>query len=238
MYNMQEPAITVDTVSLSFDGEEVLSNVSFRVSSGIIASLIGPNGSGKTVLLKVCMGMIRPSTGEVRVLGHKPAEMRHKIGYVPQRFSFDSLTPITVTEFLRFSAPRCPHDTIFKRLEDIGIGEVSDALLGTLSAGHLQRVLIVRALLHDPSVIFMDEPASGIDIGGERTFYELVEHVHREHNTTVLMVSHEIDVVYRYAEQVICLNKRMICEGAPEDTLTPEVIRTLYGEEMSLYRHG
>jgi len=109
--------------------------------------------------------------------------------------------------------------------------------LGSLSGGQLQRVLIERAMLGDPKILFLDEPAAGIDIGGERTFYELVLHLHREHRSTVVIVSHELDVVANYANHVLCLNRKLVCQGKPEQALSPETLRELYGKEVALYHH-
>ncbi len=234
---MTAQAIQVDNISASYGRVAVLRDISFEVKAGSMMTIIGPNASGKTTLLKVCMGHIAPDKGGVRLLGKRPEAVRDRIGYVPQRFTFDPTIPVTVEEFMRFSHADCPSGKIEERLGNIGVGDVRNDLLGTLSPGQLQRVLVARALLHDPAVVFMDEPASGIDVAGEESFYQLVEHVHREHNTTVVMASHEVDVVYRYADQVICLNTRMVCEGVPREALTPEVMEELYGGSAAMYPH-
>ena len=109
--------------------------------------------------------------------------------------------------------------------------------LGTLSGGQLQRVLVVRAMLSEPEILYLDEPAAGIDIGGEHDFYQMISHLNREHNTTIVMVSHEIDVVHGLAQYVVCVNKKLVCYGEPEHVLTPEILRDLYGKEASVYRH-
>lgn len=101
----------------------------------------------------------------------------------------------------------------------------------------MQRMLLVRAMLENPSILYLDEPSSGIDIGGEETFYDLISHVHKQHASTIVMVSHEIDVVYRYADMVLCVNKDLLCHGAPRDVLTAEVLEELYGAKAGIYAH-
>jgi len=218
-------------------GNWVLEDVSFSVPQGSIAAVIGPNGSGKTTLLKALLGFVTPQRGRVRVLGRSPRQARGEVAYVPQRFTFDKSFPITVMEFLRFSHPECPTEKIVQYVSHLGMGEMLNSKLGSLSGGQLQRVLIERAMLGDPKVLFLDEPASGIDVGGEQTFYELVMHLHKEHGSTVVMVSHELDVVANYSNLVLCLNRRLVCQGRPEQALSPETLRELYGKDAALYHH-
>lgn len=218
-------------------GNWVLEDVSFSVPQGSIAAVIGPNGSGKTTLLKALLGFVTPQRGRVRVLGRSPQQARGEVAYVPQRFTFDKSFPITVMEFLQFSHPECPTEKIVQYVSHLGMAEMLNSKLGSLSGGQLQRVLIERAMLGDPKVLFLDEPASGIDVGGEQTFYELVMHLHKEHGSTVVMVSHELDVVANYSNLVLCLNRRLVCQGRPEQALSPETLRELYGKDAALYHH-
>ncbi|HTP41169.1 MAG TPA: metal ABC transporter ATP-binding protein [Nitrospiria bacterium] len=218
-------------------GNWVLEDVSFSVPQGSIAAVIGPNGSGKTTLLKALLGFVTPQRGRVRVLGRSPRQARGEVAYVPQRFTFDKSFPITVMEFLQFSHPECPTEKIVQYVSHLGMAEMLNSKLGSLSGGQLQRVLIERAMLGDPKVLFLDEPASGIDVGGEQTFYELVMHLHKEHGSTVVMVSHELDVVANYSNLVLCLNRRLVCQGRPEQALSPETLRELYGKDAALYHH-
>lgn len=231
-------AVEAKHVWFSFEsGEPVLQDLSFSIPEGSITAVIGPNGSGKSTLLKVLLGFLVPNQGTVRVLGKPPQQSRRNMAYVPQRFSFDRSFPITVFEFLQFSHPQCPEEKIVQYLDHLNMGEMLQMKLGSLSGGQLQRVLIERAMLGDPKILFLDEPASGIDVGGERTFYELVLHLHLEHRTTVVMVSHELDVVANYSSLVLCLNRKLICQGTPEQALSPETLRELYGKEVALYHH-
>lgn len=230
-------AIEINKVSFEYSKEtSVINNVSFTIPEKETTILIGPNGSGKTTLLKIMIGLLEPTSGTVLIYGEKPKDMRDIIGYVPQKLYFDTTFPITVLEFLNV-----PHnnseDKIFNILESVGAKDIMSARLGELSGGQLQRVLIARSLLGNPKIIFLDEPVSGIDIGGEKNFYELIKSVQEKHDVTVVMVSHEVNIVSQIATQVICINKEMLCSGSPDTTLLPELIEELYGKEVSLYKH-
>ncbi|MBI4193189.1 MAG: metal ABC transporter ATP-binding protein [Candidatus Colwellbacteria bacterium] len=231
------PAISAANVSFSYDASPVLADVSFSIPAGSLAAIVGPNGSGKTTLLKILLGFLTPTGGEVRIAGTTPKGARGLVGYVPQRFGFDRNFPITVSEFLTVSCPSCTEEKIEENLTHLDVKGIAHRQLGTLSGGQLQRVLIVRAMLSDPAILYLDEPSSGIDIEGERSFFELISHLHTEHRATIVMVSHELHVVHRLADQVICINRSLICSGAPEAALTPETIARLYGGEVGLYRH-
>jgi len=234
---MNTNVIEVNNVSFGYEkGNEVVKDVSFTIPEKSITMLIGPNGSGKTTLLKIMVGLLEPTRGDVKVYGDKPKNKRGNVGYVPQKLYFDQTFPITVMEFLQFSHKGAGDDVI-EALESLGIRELSQSLIGTLSGGQLQRVLIVRSLLGKPKILFLDEPVSGIDVGGEQSFYELIKDIQKKHNVTVVMVSHEVHLVSRIADQVICINKEMLCSGEPEKALLPEVVEKLYGKDVSLYKH-
>lgn len=235
---MTKPILEAENLTIGYNDTPVVENISFSATQGSVTAIIGPNGSGKTTLLKGLMGLLPPRSGRVCVFGEAPKAVRRRVGYVPQRFDFDRSIPITVMEFLHVSAPHVGASMVRERLTHLGAGGLEKALLHTLSGGQLQRVLIVRALLHDPAILYLDEPASGIDVGGEKTFYDLIAHVREEHKMTIVMVSHEIDVVYRFADQVVCINRTMVCHGAPMQALTPEALQKLYGGPTALYPHN
>ncbi len=238
--NMNDPiAVQAEGLWFSYGPDEaILQDVSLSIPQGSIAAIIGPNGCGKSTLLKVLLGFLSPRKGVVRVLGKTPRHARPEVAYVPQRFSFDKSFPITVLEFLQLSHPDSSEERISQYLSHLNIAGTLHMKLGSLSGGQLQRVLIERSMLGDPKVLFLDEPAAGIDIAGELTFYELVLHLHREHKCTIVMVSHELDVVANYADLVICLNRKVVCQGKPEQILTPDTLIRLYGKEAGLYRHN
>lgn len=235
---MPQPVIEVKNLKYKFDDFVALYNVSFKIYRGDIIAIIGPNGSGKTTLLKNLIGIYKPTAGEIKIKGKNPRSVLKDIGYVPQRFDFDKTIPITVKEFM--SLERCnkfSHSckNINKALWEVGLKKVEDMQLGALSSGQLQRVMIARVLLHEKDILIFDEPSTGIDMSGEQTIYDLIEKINKEKNTTCIIVSHELNVVNKYAKQVVCLNKKMVCFGSPERVITPETLKKLYGVGAGLY---
>jgi ABC-type Mn2+/Zn2+ transport system ATPase subunit len=243
-------AIEVRNLTVSYNSAEpVLKNLSFKIEAGTITAIIGPNGAGKTTLIKAILGLIPIDEGEIFIFGKSKKETCRHLrghhfncffhpGYVPQRYSFDKTFPITVNEFLELALPQgVSKEKINLALEEIGMFSAKNKLLGALSGGQIQRVLIARAILGEPRIIFLDEPSFGIDIAGEKTFYELIRYLNEKYKSTCILVSHEIDIVFQYAHQVICLNKQLVCQGKPELVLSAETLKKVYGEEITLYKH-
>jgi zinc transport system ATP-binding protein len=158
---------------------------------------------------------------------------------VPQRFDFDRNFPITVAEFMDLARhPHGPKSRIPEKMREVGLpAKVLGEPLGNLSGGQLQRALIAQAILNNPQILFLDEPSSGIDIAGEATFYELIEHLNVEHKTTILLVSHDVAMVSGIVDNVICVNKKLLCYGPPQAALTAKKITELFGPESHLYDH-
>lgn len=230
-------ALDIKNVSFGYGKDlTVLNNVSFTISQKTTTLLIGPNGSGKTTLLKIMVGLLEPTEGSVLLYGRNPKDMRKVIGYVPQKLYFDQTFPVTVVEFLKLAHTGSLSD-IIALLDSVGAADLTQSRIGELSGGQLQRVLIARSLLGKPKILFLDEPVSGIDIGGEQSFYDLIKDVQNKHDVTIVMVSHEVNVVSQIADQVICINKDMLCSGSPDTALLPEIIEQLYGKDVSLYKH-
>ena len=234
---MVENIITVKDLSVRFGSNTAVDNVSFNVAHGDIAMIIGPNGCGKSTLIKAILGLV-PYTGEVLILGKKTKDVLSEVAYVPQTFDFDKTFPITVEEFLKLS-PRANEVRIAKALDEVGMNKYRLRQLGKLSGGQLQRVLIASAILQFPKVLFLDEPTSGIDQEGIKEFYEVISHLNKNHDVTIIMVSHEVNVVYAFAKTVICLNKDLICFGKPKEVLSKEVFKKLYGaqSEFNIHTH-
>ncbi len=236
------PALRLENVTVWFEGQDrpAVDGVSFALDEGQIAILIGPNGSGKTTVLRAILGLV-PFGGDIRVFGQPAAAARRQIGYVPQRLAFDPSLPVTVGEAVRMPllGRRDPDlEASFRHFADVlGIGGLLDRPLGVLSGGQLKRALIARAMVTGPRLLLLDEPEAGIDIGGERTLYELLSLLVSHHRLTALVCSHDLDLVFRYAGQVLCLNRRLLCAGPPTEVLTADALSRLYGPAMTLYRH-
>jgi zinc transport system ATP-binding protein len=237
------PAISVDKVTVSYGPVAVVDNVSFDIEQGSITAVIGPNGSGKTTLLRAILGLVPIQDGEIRIMGKHLHTMRQMIGYMPQRFDFDHNFPITVREFLDLARRlRCqrhiPPSRIVDKIKEVGLPkEVLDKHLGELSGGQLQRVLLAQGIINDPAILFLDEPSSGVDIAGEATLYTIIEHLNREHNTTVVMVSHDIGMISHVVDTVVCINRKMLCFGSPKTALSAHNLEEVFGGHTSPYDH-
>ncbi|MCX6813767.1 MAG: metal ABC transporter ATP-binding protein [Candidatus Azambacteria bacterium] len=234
--NNNASILEVRDLSVAFNSEEVLKDISFSVSEGEVLAIIGPNGAGKTVLFRALMDLI-PYDGEVK--WREDA----RIGYVPQKLFEKAELPLTVKEFFilksknLFFKDRQLIESIVHELKSVGLNnEILDQELNHLSKGQFQRVLIAWAILGHPNVLLFDEPTAGIDIAGEGSVYNLLHKLQDERGMTVLIISHDLNIVYRYADKVLCLNKEGLCFGEPIKALTSEQIERLYGES-AFYHH-
>ncbi len=217
-----------------FGDAMVLHGVDFSIARGEIVTIVGPNGSGKSTLLRMLIGAIEPSEGSIT------RRDALRIGYVPQKLALDSTLPITVERFL--SLPRRhPKDRIARVLGQVGMSAFSNAQVARLSGGQLQRVLLARALLSAPELLVLDEPTQGLDQHGISDFYELIAKVRATIGCAVLMVSHDLHVVMRASDRVICLNGHVCCQGGPMDVSESPEYRALFGERdaaaLGLYWH-
>ncbi|MBI4358674.1 MAG: metal ABC transporter ATP-binding protein [Candidatus Omnitrophica bacterium] len=233
---MNKAIVEVKNLSVFYNGQTVLSDLNFSIKKGEIVAIVGPNGSGKTTLIRAILGLV-PYQGQILVNREAVQGSLEKIGYVPQRFSFDRTIPITVGEFLKIAFRKVAIRRLKHALLEVDMKEHEHAPLGSLSGGQFQRVLIARSLLNDPTLLLLDEATSEVDIGGAKSFYEIVAHLNRVHQTTVMLVSHEINMVYQFADQIICLNRQLICFGKPKEAITKEVLEKLYGQEVRFQEH-
>jgi zinc transport system ATP-binding protein len=218
----------------------VLEDVTFEVDEGEIAAVVGPNGSGKTTLLKAILGLV-PYYGTISVLGAAPDDRRalaDRIGYVPQRLEFDRTMPVTVEELLAIHLRGRDRKRIREALDLAHAGHLLKKMLGVLSGGEFQRVLLALALLNRPKVLLLDEPAASVDIEGAGEIYALLKDLREKERITIVLVSHDVDVVFQYATAVLCINHRLTCQGVPHQALTPETLQELYGGHHALYAHG
>jgi zinc transport system ATP-binding protein len=236
---MGEVVLSVKNLTVKRGSHTIIENVSFEVPRGETFAIIGPNGAGKTTLLKAILGLV-PYTGEVEWTKNV------KISYVPQRFYVDADLPMTAGEFLKLKVDS--EEKIYKILESVGLKSSTSHIedvkrhilgnrLGDLSGGELQRVMIAWSLLGEPNVLLFDEPTAGVDVAGEETIYSLLEKLKSERKMTIILISHELDIVRKYTSEVMCLNREKVCYGSPSLVLNEETIDKLFGEEMHYYHH-
>ncbi len=226
--------VRVENIGISYGAKTVLSNVSLSIETGEIVTIVGPNGSGKTSLLRAIIGAVKPSRGRV-VRGRGV-----RLGYVPQRLHIDPTLPITVARFLRLPGGVGPA-AIREALEKAGVPDLSGAQMSQLSGGQFQRVLLARALIGKPDLLLLDEATQGLDQPGSAAFYRQIDQVRRDTGCAVLMISHELHVVMSASDRVICLNGHVCCEGTPEVVASAPEYRALFGSgtmgALALYRH-
>ncbi len=238
--------IKIENLSVSLSGKTILEDVNVTIESGKLTAIIGPNGAGKTTLLKCIMGTI-PYRGKIKILTPAGTEVNDpKIGYVPQHLAIEPGTPLSVCEFLSLGTGkpillgtgRKRRKQLESLLYRVRGEHLIDKTLAELSGGELQRVLLARSLSDKPEVLLLDEPASGIDIAGEELFCELLEDIQKATGKTIVLVSHDLSVVTRHADSVICLDKTIKCSGLPVEIMSRENLLSLFGPHSSLYLHG
>lgn len=226
--------ITASNAGARFGGTDVLNSVDLAISAGEIVTIVGPNGSGKSTLLRMLIGAIQPSSGTIR------RRTGLRIGYVPQKLALDATLPITVERFLSLPK-RSSSKRIERALEEVDMSAHAQAQVASLSGGQIQRVLLARALLSEPDILVLDEPTQGLDQHGISDFYAMIEEVRAALGCAVLMVSHDLHVVMRASDRVICLNGHICCQGAPTDVSASAEYQALFGERdaaaLALYRH-
>ena len=242
------PVVEIQGAKLAFNGVPVLRGVDLRIPAGEIVALIGPNGSGKTTLLRAMLGLQKLDAGSVRLFGQPVSGPGlGKVGYVPQRLPLERTFPLTVREFLAlrlketrfwfFQTKKHTTDLILAEIVDIGVEPLLDKPVASLSGGQLQRVLIAFSLLHQPKLLLLDEPTAGVDTPGEQSFYEMITRVQQQRHLTVVLVSHDLSMVYRHASWVYALNGVICCEGTPEQVMNAESLKQAYGIHVSPYHH-
>jgi len=240
---MKSTIKTIEVKDLSFKAGEVsvLENISFSLNYGTITAIIGPNGAGKSTLVKIMLGLLNPTGGGVYYDGVTPGRVSGEmnlLGYVPQNFTFDRTFPMTVEEFFRLTCKMPDGGRFDEALSSLGLVKLKNRVMGALSGGEIQRLLIAYNLIHGHEIIFLDEPTSAIDIEGESMVYSIIRDLKEKFKKTVIIISHDIETVLKNVDTVICLNKTLHCIGCPHEIVTDTMIKQLFDGAKGLYRHG
>ncbi len=242
--------ISFDRVWVGYGRQLVLSEVSFAVAPGEFVVLVGPNGSGKSTLLKTILGLIRPTRGDVQVLGYANREVpraRHQIGYLPQISQVDPKFPVTAFDvvlmgsygqlgLLRRPGP-AQRQQAAKCLEEVGLSTYLSSPFGFLSGGQRQRVLLARALMGSPKLLLLDEPTAALDVSAQHDLVELISRLCQERSLTVLMVTHDVNLIVDKADKIGYLKGTMLAYDMPNKVLNPEFLSQVYGAKILVVEH-
>jgi zinc transport system ATP-binding protein len=241
---MKPYAIDIKNVSFSYEGADVLIDVNLSLEQGEFLGIIGPNGGGKTTLLKLMLGLLKPDKGEILILGEPPHDARHRVGYVPQDVDFGRDFPISVMDVAlmgRLSKSRIgkrytqeDREKVKEALNKVGMGDLSNRLISTLSGGQRQRVFIARALATDPEILFLDEPTASVDTEFQSDLYDFLKELNKD--ATIVVITHDIGVVSSYMKSLACVNKHFIFHEGGQ--ITKEMLDMAYQCPVDLIAHG
>jgi zinc transport system ATP-binding protein len=241
---MAKDVLKLENVSVSYGSHAVLEKINLTVGEHDFLGIIGPNGGGKSTLLKAILGLVQPDSGTITVLGNSPEKSRSKIGYVPQYNNYDHSFPVSVQEVVTMG--RYSRTGLFKyygkkdkqavqgALEKVGMLDHASAQIGQLSGGQQQRVFIARALVSEPELLLLDEPTASVDSAMQTEFYELLEDLKKE--MTIIMVSHDIGAVSVFVDKIACLNQQLFYHGSKE--ITSDILEATYKCPVQLIAHG
>jgi len=242
--------IFVENVSFSFQGLEVLRGISFSIERGDFLALIGPNGCGKTTLLRLILGILKPSSGRVVLMGEEADRFTQwqRIGYVPQKATqMDPYFPASVREVVAMgllSGKRFPRllthqdeAAIERALEQVDMKELKSRRIGELSGGQQQRVFIARAIVNGPDVLFLDEPTAGVDAETQTRFYDMLAELNLKKGLTITLITHDFGIITKHVNRVACLNQRLFFHGTHEEFCSSEVVQELLHGEHHLVCH-
>ncbi len=245
-----ETIIEVSDVSFRFEAQPVLEHISFSIHRGDYVGIVGPNGGGKTTLLRIMLGLLKPDTGQVKFFGTDVSRYRewNRIGYVPQKaIQFDTQFPVTVREVVamgRVSMRGIGHrlnktdeERIDEVLGQVDMLEFKDRRVGELSSGQQQRVFIARALASEPEILFLDEPTVGVDVKTQEQFYLLLKRLNETFGITLILVSHDIDILASQANEMTFINGRLVFHGPPHEFNDTAYLSELYGKQIKYLAH-
>jgi zinc transport system ATP-binding protein len=235
--------VAIDKLSYAYSGSLVLDNISFSINEGDLLGMIGPNGAGKTTLFSCMLGLLSGYRGTIKIFGNdikKDTKALKSIGYIPQRKTIEQNFPATVEEIvaLGITSGRISKDKINAALDTVGLLEQKDRRVGELSGGQQQRVLIAKAIVNDPKLLILDEPATGIDLETQNKFYALLKKLNQEEKITIIWASHDLDAVNSIASSVACINRSMFFHGKTHEFFeNPDLLKAYSESSMQAHMH-
>jgi zinc transport system ATP-binding protein len=247
------PIFDIKNLSFIVKGQRILSNISLEIFPSEYIAIIGPNGGGKTTLVRMLLGLEKPTSGEIKIYGKKLSSFKewHKIGYVPQRASHvDSSFPATVLDIVKMgrtskggffsSFSEIDKKLVYDAMIKMDILDLQDKMIGTLSGGQRQRVMIARALASKPEILILDEPNTGVDVASQKNFYTLLRKLNQEDKITIVFITHDIGVIADDIARLFTINEKAVICNDPKHLLSCEEMSELYGIEAHLlhnHRH-
>ncbi len=233
--------IELEDAYVSLGGRVVLEDITFALKEGMFLGVVGPNGAGKTTLLRVILGIARPDSGTVRVMGMTPSELKrelHHIGYVPQTVLFDPIFPVSIFDVvmmgriccigtLRF-ASKADREAVSDSIRMVGLEGLEKRPIGELSGGQQKRAFLARALCRETRILLLDEPTAGLDLPAQGQFMELLAGLKARLGLSVVFVSHDVNVLARYSDEMMCINRTMHLHGRPQEVLDSERLKEAY----------
>jgi zinc transport system ATP-binding protein len=253
---LSDPVLVVNGLTVYREAHLAVQDVSFTIQPGTDTAIVGPNGAGKSTLIQAILGILPRQSGDIFVLGqplstegHLRTEVRQQIAYLPQNFSFDRRIPITASELVGLGwdrmEPKLPwvgrrsrYQAVRQALIQVDAWHLRDQLVSGLSGGETKRVLLAYCLVHPRRLLILDEAPAGLDVRSESDFYHLLYQLKREQEWSILQISHDLDMVRRSCDRVLCMNRTLLCQGIPDYALTPENLSLAYGSEFVRYRHS
>jgi zinc transport system ATP-binding protein len=225
-------AIKVDNLDFSYGKVRVINDLSFEIKEGDFVGIIGPNGSGKTTLVKILIGSLKKDSGSIVFFENEFNKVKDFMGYVPQKIDVDPTFPATVKELLNVVKNKVDFDEVIKIME---IEKLIDKKFSELSGGQQQRVLASLALAKNPKILILDEPSSGIDISGQTKFNDLLSKLNKKRNTTILLISHDTEIVSKYTNKALCIGEKYSCFGSTKNIKT--YLSKVYGSDYKAFPH-
>ncbi len=237
-------ALKIESLSFAYNGSNILEDINISIPENDFVGIIGPNGGGKTTLLKLILGLLEAKSGRILIFDKPIKKQKKYVGYVPQYSNFDSHFPITVWDVVLSARlgktsllgrlKKEDQEIVYKSLDKVNILDLKNELIGNLSGGQKQRVLIARALATEPKILLLDEPTASIDTKAGKSFYDLLHQLNE--NMTIILVSHDIGAVSQYVNKIACLNKKLIFHDSKE--ITNEMLEATYECPVDLIAHG